>query len=298
MSKLQHVLCAVDFSPTSIGALDYATLLARKDDAALHVVHVCPLLIAPYSEGGALVPGHVEAQIQASAERSLREVLEAHRDAAVVAESHVAVGAPADAIVRDCEHLCCDLVVVGTTGKTGLTRLLIGSVAERVLRTSPVDVLAVPTAVAHAPAKRIRSIVVAVDFSAPAEVAFLSALALARKHDATLHVVHAWEPAAYSVQGSELALSYDREIARDLEALVHRHPVAGITVSRHVRRGVPYVEIAALAGELGADLVVVGTTGRTGLEHFLLGSVAERVVRASSVPVLTVRRREGARAPC
>lgn len=295
MPKVQHVLCAIDFSPTSVAVLQYATLIARADEAAVHAVHVYSLPVLSGVEGAALLPRELEDGARESSSRSLRALIDEHRDPAVPTAAYGVSGTPAEAIVREARRCGCDLIVVGTGGRTGLPRLLLGSVAERVLHKSPIDVLVVPAGVEVSPAKRIGSILCAVDFSAPAEAALLAACDLAAKHGARLHVVHAWEPPAHLAEGAELALTTrEQELARDLEALVHRHPVPRVSVTRHLRRGLPSAEIVALAAELDVDLVVMGTTGRTGVERFLLGSVAERVVRSSAAPVLTVRPPTGA----
>lgn len=139
----------------------------------------------------------------------------------------------------------------------------------------------------------VEKIVCAVDFSEPSERAAAYAVALARRLGASVHFVHAWDVPVYALPGGavilgpEVVAKIENETARNMDALLARHrgevPVAG-----HVVHGTPAREIVRMAGELGAALVVVGTHGRTGLSHLWFGSVAERVVRTSPVPVLTV----------
>lgn len=138
----------------------------------------------------------------------------------------------------------------------------------------------------------IRRIVVPVDFSEASERALRYAIDLAARLGAEIHLVHVWQLSAYASPASELARGMERDLARDLEQLAARHAGSGVLLHRHLRLGIPYVEICQAARELEADLIVMGTTGKTGLEHFLLGSVAERTVRSADVPVLTVRHRE------
>jgi nucleotide-binding universal stress UspA family protein len=292
MARLQRILCAIDFSSPSRAALEHALLLARKDQAGVHIVHVLTMPSVALAETSVFATPELGQKLRDACESSMRDLVAEHsRDAGVPLTHHVVSGSVAEEIVAEARRIHADLIVVGTAGRTGVPRFLLGSVAERVVRTSPVDVLTVPIeAVGKKPAP-IGSILCAVDFSAESETAFLEALDLARRHGAVVHVAHAWEVAAYSSPRSELALGHEKELALELDQLVDRHPAPGVEIVRHVCRGIPYAAIVELAGELGVDMIVAGTTGKSGLDHFFLGSVAERVVRASAVPVLTVRRR-------
>ena len=136
---------------------------------------------------------------------------------------------------------------------------------------------------------QIRRILVPTDFSDAADQALRYAIDLASKLGAEIHLVHAWQLSAYASPSSDLAKGMERDLAADLAALAQRYGAHGVVIHRSLRMGVPYVEITEAAKDLSCDLVVIGTTGKTGLEHFLLGSVAERIVRTSEVPVLTVR---------
>ena len=141
----------------------------------------------------------------------------------------------------------------------------------------------------------ISRILVPTDFSADANAAFAYAVALARKFDAPVHLLHVVEdPLAAGVWSSEI---YTAEIAglqanlvRDAEERLRRSvpDVAG-TVSTEVRTGRAAKQILETAREMNVDLIVMGTRGRTGLAHVIMGSVAERVVRLAPCPVLTLR---------
>ena len=141
----------------------------------------------------------------------------------------------------------------------------------------------------------ITRILVPTDFSADANAAFDYALALARKFDAPVHLVHVVEdPLAAGVWSSEI---YTAEIAglqvnlvRDAEQRLRRSvPDTAGTVSTEVRTGNAAKQIVDAARETHADLIVMGTRGRTGVAHVIMGSVAERVVRLAPCPVLTLR---------
>lgn len=140
---------------------------------------------------------------------------------------------------------------------------------------------------------QIQKILVPTDFSDAADAALRYAIELAAKLGAEVLLVHAWQLSAYASPSSDLAKGMERDLARDLEAVAQRYGSHGVTIHRYLRLGIPYVEVVETAKELGADMIVMGTTGKTGLEHFLLGSVAERIVRTAQCPVLTVRYRAG-----
>jgi nucleotide-binding universal stress UspA family protein len=135
----------------------------------------------------------------------------------------------------------------------------------------------------------IRRILVPTDFSDAAEHALRYALSLAAKLGAEIDLLHVWQLSVYASPSSDLAKGMEKDLSRDLEQLAGRYGAHGVVLRRHLRLGVPYLAIVEASRDLGADLIVMGTTGRTGLAHFVLGSVAERIVRTAECPVLTVR---------
>ncbi len=142
---------------------------------------------------------------------------------------------------------------------------------------------------------QLRTLLCAVDFSEPSEHALRHAVALAAALGAELHVAHVYAVPVYAlpdgalVAGPQWAARIMSEAEQQMQALLKRVDTQGVKVSSHVVEGAPHEEIPALAARLDADLVIVGTHGRTGLTHLLLGSVAERIVRTAERPVMTVR---------
>jgi nucleotide-binding universal stress UspA family protein len=133
-----------------------------------------------------------------------------------------------------------------------------------------------------------------VDFSSCSEHAAHYAIDFAANTGASVTLLHAWEVPIYAVPDG--AIAFDNEVLTrvessmqtQLEDFARRIRRADVHLSTRVEQGAPATVIPRVAGELGVDLVIVGTHGRTGLSHLLMGSVAERVVRTSHVPVLTV----------
>jgi nucleotide-binding universal stress UspA family protein len=145
--------------------------------------------------------------------------------------------------------------------------------------------------------ENITRILVPVDFSPHAERAVRYAATLARRFDATLHLLHvvedpflsgAWSPEAYVPNVTELLQDLTAGAERQLAGLRASVAALGITVTTAVITGRPAPAIVSHADQGGFDLIVMGTHGRTGLSHVVIGSVAERVVRKAPCPVLTV----------
>jgi nucleotide-binding universal stress UspA family protein len=208
-------------------------------------------------------------------------------------------GAVGREIVSTARKLKADLVVVGTRGRTGLQRVLLGSTAEYVLRHSPCPVLTVR----HLPPKkndrsgagaaRFRYILAPVDLLAPALRALRCAVNLASHLPARLTLLHVVSPvttpARRPLEVSRRNLKLQQAAQAGLEKLARQEAGALLPVPVLVSSGVPEDEILQAAKHSAADLMVLGTKGRRGLKRLLLGSTAEAVVRQASCPVLVVR---------
>ncbi len=139
----------------------------------------------------------------------------------------------------------------------------------------------------------IRTILCATDFSESSMPAFELAAQFARTFCATIHLVHVHDLRAYSMPDGALFFSDSSMLAR-IDDEIHRaltnaaQTATDVRVTTQLVNGIPHREIARLARELPAELIVMGTQGRSGLSRLLIGSVAEGVVRASPVPVITV----------
>jgi nucleotide-binding universal stress UspA family protein len=141
----------------------------------------------------------------------------------------------------------------------------------------------------------IRTILCPVDFSAPSEEAARYAVSLADRLGAeSVHLLHAYRPPTHSLPEGTVFLDADADVsvreylARKLENMAQRFSGHGVAVETHLVEGVAYRAIVEHVKAQDAQLVVIGTHGRSGLKHLLLGSVAEKVVRVSPVPVCTV----------
>jgi nucleotide-binding universal stress UspA family protein len=301
MRKIKNVLVPVDFSDASRAALDRAAALATRLGASVHLLHVWEL-------PDALPPGEPDSasgtQLASVMEKYAHQGLEAFAAEArakniAIQSASVQGGTIWRAIVRAAETTPYDLIVMGTQGRKGLARALLGSVTERVVRCAPCPVLSVSSST-QVRQPGIQRILVPVDYSQGSASALKQATELAQALNAELDVVHVWDRPNFVPEETMVELKKERRSLGELirenaeqemrEFLAAQSPNGAATLPLHrLLSGEP---AAALLNDLERgqhDLVVVGTHGRTGLKHLLLGSVAEKLVRYSPVPVMTVR---------
>jgi nucleotide-binding universal stress UspA family protein len=142
----------------------------------------------------------------------------------------------------------------------------------------------------------LKTILVPVDFSDSARKALHYALAFARLFKAEVTILHVApelaEESRVTFSMPELQQEILRDAAENLRQEIERADVSDLKVNPVVKKGTPYHEIVETATQMNADMIVIGTHGRTGLKHVLMGSTAERVVRHAPCPVLVVRERE------
>ena len=291
-----RILVAIDFSESADEALRQAHERASASGGSLTVIHVIPnpLRVDPlfpqFADDGA-------RELPALQEMALAEL--GRRVEAITGrragefEPVVEDGNPAAVIVREAERHNADLLLVGSHGKTGIPSVLLGNVAEKVVRHAHCPVL-----VAR-PRPESGSVLVATDFSDPSLPAVAAAVQEVKARGARLAIIHSIDLSPGLAEGLSLvvgglAYAAPPEIPTQL-----REAVDGMLTNalqrfdgegeRIVAEGPPSMSIVRAAERLRADLVVVGTVGRTGLPRLLLGSVAEAVVRSAPCSVLVVR---------
>jgi nucleotide-binding universal stress UspA family protein len=142
---------------------------------------------------------------------------------------------------------------------------------------------------------KVEKIFVPTDFSPCSQEAIAYAVFLAGQLNATILLTHVLEPISYPIDFAMIEYAdYDQmKTVQALDRIARSWRQKGIQIETHLFKGDPVTEIVKKAKDLECDLIVMGTHGRTGMAHLMMGSVAERIVRTSSVPVLTVRQRMG-----
>lgn len=308
MLRIDNILVARDFSPSSGHALSYAVDLARQTGSALHLVHAHVFLDDLL---GAAVPDRDGEREDGIRERLLQDVdgtplPERYPEIELHAHSERDVAA-APVILNYAAVQDIDLIVMGTRGQRGVQRALLGSVAEEIVRRASQPVLTVHSHEEEdgsvARPSPIERILVPVDFSDPAREALRHAHAVAALYDATLDLLHVTEPHLHpAFYGDGLDETYDLEKEQKADEELHDlfeavrppadsegKPLRRPTMEAHVAAGRPAAEILRFAEEQGSDLIVMSTHGLTGLQRFMMGSVAEKVVRHVRIPVFTVK---------
>jgi nucleotide-binding universal stress UspA family protein len=297
MVRIEKILCPVDFSDFSRDALDHAVALAGWYEAGLIVMHVVPIPTVPLPIAG--VPIDAPAFPVNTAETTTHLEEWAHESVGssnIPMEVIVTSGSASIEITRQAELSRADLLVLGTHGRSGFQRLFLGSVTEKVLRTTSVPVMTIPPPVKKPDSVRFGTILCPVDFSDESMRALEYALSLAKEADARiilLHVIEGFVNAPYANEFRNVSvLEYYEQIEEDARTrLADAVPEDARTWARpaeRVTRGRAYREILQIADEEGANLIVMGVRGRGAMDRFVFGSTTYHVIRRAACPVLTL----------
>ncbi len=293
-----NILFATDLSRLAERAEAYASTLAASWGASLTVMSVLefPPGLNPEYPVNRLYLGELMKQTT----RGLVDVKERTSARGIVVQTRIATGIPSEEVVSAARAEGTDLIVVGTIGKTGIEHVLLGSSAERIIRTAPCPVLTVRTERSKAeqdggqqPPVEFGRLLVPVDFSDCSLDAVEYAVIVAQRAKASLTLLHVLEPVSYGLDFTfphpDKREQQRKAITSRLDSLVSSLTSAQVTANYLIRGGLPSESILEAARTEAADLIVMGTHGRRGLSHVVYGSVAESVLRHSPCPVLTVR---------
>jgi nucleotide-binding universal stress UspA family protein len=283
--QIGTVLVPLDGSGLAEAALPLARLIATRLGTPIHL-----LLVLEHE------------RLEEARQRAEQYLHDAARHAGIDGLIRVRTGQPAEEILDEIERLPAPLVVMTTHGRSGLARWAFGSVADRVVRGAESPVLLLRSG--HTPEAEaladVRAILVPLDGSPVAEGALAIARVLAQHFSAELHLVRVAETARlFTVMGSAgapLSEEVVTQMISDLEGVARQY-LDSIAGSSHggeaaarvaVLDGMPTVALLNYAAAHGIDLIVMGTHGRGGVNRLVLGSVAERMLRQSNLPILVV----------
>ena len=284
---LKNILFATDFSPAAEAALPYATGLAKQYGAKVHAVHV--RFPATYPIVG---PEAMPQVIEAAEEQAKFEAQQLHEMlAGLPHEVTVAEGDLWPILDEIVNKQNTDLIVMGTHGRTGVSRALLGSAAEEVFRRATCPVLTVGPFASHNTERRLamKEILFATDFSPASLAALPYAVSLAQEHLSNLTLLHVVGKA----KTGELvhAEQYIESTLRRLKELVPAGAELWCEPKVRVEHGPEAAKIMDVAVALGADLIVLGVhkpEGGLGATTHLLPSVVHNIVAQAHCPVLTV----------
>ena len=297
MIQIRRILCPVDSSESSRRALDHALALSRWYEAELTILHVSPLMPTIFG----LEPAPSEAMLapfdRQAVGRELAAFVGNTADVRPAPQLRVLAGPTVGTILAFAAEAGTDLIVLGTHGRTGFERFMLGSVTEKVVRRAPCPVLTVPRRAEGAPERALFGrILCGVDFSDASRRAVDYGLSLAQEAKArvTLLDVVEWLPdESFSKYPQFDVDHYRRTLLTDarakLEELVPEDARNWCEPDTRLVSGKPYQEILRVAGEERSDLIVLGLQGRGPVDRMLFGSTVQAIVRQAACPVLTIR---------
>jgi uncharacterized protein len=273
VGRFERILVASDGSEFSAAAVREAIGMASKCGAQVHVMS----LVAPGVEHEGIGESFLKQELEA-AQTHLDAIKGQAQAAGVACETHLVQGNQIDREIVDlADRVKADLIVMGRRGRRGLARLMLGHATAQVIGQAHCNVLVVP----RAAKVEGRHIVLATDGSRYADAAAVTTEALARVCQTPVTVA--------SVTTDEQAPELRAEAAQAVDRVVTHMRAEGTAAEGRVLQGEPASAITGVAREAGADLIVTGSHGRTGLERVLIGSTSERILNATECAVLVVK---------
>ena len=292
MRRLRRICAAINFSAESSVVVKSAASLARRFEATIDLVTV--VKPAPFYQHIVSARQKAVAGVDSIVEEARRRLAEIAASADVdglAVEYQVRSGAPFAELIKGAAERDADLLLVGNRQQRSMERLLLGHTVARVLRKAPLPVCVVKWVLPAQP----RVVLIATDFSAASQAALAESVALARGWNAHLVLLHILEPLAepyFWPADPSLAAVYlaePEDLEPEWQQLIGQLPLTGISWEKLAIKGQAASAIVATAHERSADVIMVGTHGRSGVAHALLGSVAEQVVRQADCAVISVR---------
>lgn len=283
----ENILLPYDGSEGAAEVLHHASELAHWADATIQVLYVADTT----RDSVTVIEGHTVDVLAQQGEDIVDEAAKTLDTLGVSYDTDVVQGNPAPTIVEYAERYDQDLVVMPTHGREGISRYLVGSVSEKVIRLSSVPVLTVRMQPDETLVFPYENILIPTDGSSAATYAADHLVELAASLDATVHVLSVVDDSALrpDVRSTVSGQESERAATDAVETIVSEAETRGVANTvRHIEHGTPVEEILDCIESNDIHAVGMGTTGRRGTDRILLGSVAEKTVRSAPVPVMTV----------
>jgi len=283
MGKYRKILVAVDSSESSKNALHQAFKLANEEKCWITVTSVVP----PY-EGEIEILGvkDIRAALRKPCEDALAEVQNIARTERMLVKTVCEEGEVYERIVDLADAENCDVIVMGRRGLRRIERTLIGSVTARVIGHTQRDVLVVPNGTTVG----WKTIVLATDGSKYSAAAAERAIAFAKSYGGALKVLSVVDvPSEFYAEAPKAVEDLVRKAKGFVADVKKQAEAAGVPAETYVGEAEAYQAVNNLAQEQKADMIVLGSHGRTGLRRLLMGSVTEAVIGHALCPVLVVK---------
>ena len=295
--NFNNILCATDLSELSAIAITSGVALAKVFNAKLFVCHIVDLSTTAAYGDIIFAPLELQNKTIGYSHAQLEQIMQ-HQT--IAWEPLVTAGHPPDEIAKFVAMHRIDLVVSATHGRSGLKRVFLGSITERLMRILPCPLLIVKSlADTETPAGEFslgfKKILVGCDFSVFSELAVQYGLSLAQDFESELHLIHVVETPFYKdilKGGSSSGISSEKNLHDQLNEKLSKMIPEGSEIWCHPKTvllaGRPYEEIIKYSLLNSIDLIVLGIRGRNLIEVLLTGSTTDRVSRQSPCPVLSV----------
>ncbi len=295
--QTNKILCASDLSDFSNITIAVGVALAREFNAQLYICHIIDLTATAIYHDGFYTPIEMQDQATAYAEETLQKIV---GSSSVDYQTLVQDGHPADTLARLVQEKQIDLAITATHGRSGLKRLIIGSVTERLMRTlaCPLLIMRSHDPKVTAPINletKFHRILVGCDFSSASDHALQYALSLAQELQSELHLIHVIAPSVYEnlLKSGPQPISRRSEDLHEqlegrLEARLPADSYHWCNPQTQILAGQPYEEITKYAILHKMDLIVLGVRGMGLVEKLLVGSTTDRVARQAPCPLLSV----------
>ena len=289
------VLVATDFSEYSKVALDICLGVSKCMKTKLYVLHTIEKFPHDYKH---LLSSARHTNMKQKLEEEAMEKIKAMIPGELLEKEDIVpvvrFGKPFIEIIQIAKEKKVDLLAVGTHGRAGVDRVILGSVAERIVRKAGCSVMVI-RGKKYVGFKRI---IVPIDFSDCSRRALEYAAATARAHSSKLTILHVFEesfvkPYVNAANSEEEANEIIKEIERvndsKYDEFLKTIDLEGVDYEKLLIKGIPETEIVEIAMEQQANLIVMGTHGRSGIKHLLIGSTAEEVVRTVHCDIIIVK---------
>ena len=289
--QLKSILCPIDFSEFSAAAYQHALSLAEYYKATIVALHVVEVWKYPFADYGAQEADYAKFSraLGEGGEARLRQFVKEYRAGGIEPQLAVHQGNAASCILSFAQKQSTEVVVMGTHGRRGFDRLMLGSTTDRVVRRAPCPVLVVSNSSLKLPGgaderHRVSRILYCTDFSNNSEGARGYAISLAAEYEAELTLLHV----AGSLPDSARAKAMIAERERELDKLISDTERKNLRVNSTVRFGKPYEEIVRFATEVEAGLIIMTARGGDAVDRAIFGSTTYRVIQLGPCPVLAI----------
>lgn len=276
-TMIKNLLVPTDFSKCSLYAAKLAAKLAKKTNSTLHFLHVIEVPVVAYDVGMVNFESLPQAMFMRElADKNMAQLLKEDFLNGISIKSTIEYDAIYKRINQYVEKHEVGLIVMGSHGASGLNELVIGSNAERVVRYAECPVLTVKKEYQEF---EVQNIVLASNFYGEADIMFSEYLKLKELFDAKLHLLKVITPSNFE------ATSRSKNIIKEF---TEKHQLQNFTINVYNHENTED-GILEFSDEVNADLILMGTHGRTGLSHLINGSIAEDLLNHTSRPVLSVK---------